>query len=313
MFEKINNKIKIIFLVLVLALPLWGEAATLYLNPAREDYRIGEKFILEIKVDTDECINAAEILISYPTDKFTVVDFIESRSDLGLWLRPAEIYDNIGAITFIAGAPGGICSEEDILLGEILMEVDEINRETTERIRFWGTSKILLNDGQATSLDISRRSAYLNLYPEPVEERIDPMEDRIKEDEEPPKIFDLKIRRDPSIFNGKFFLIFSAEDRGSGIDYFEISEQKRLGFITAESEKWERWERAESPYILEDQRLRSIIKIRAVDKAGNETIEVIEPSYGAWDFVPWAGIVLFILLLIYILKKQKNKKIDIEW
>ena len=314
---KTNKKIILKLLLFLLLIPFLGSAETLYFEPEGGEYRIGEKFILELRVDTGgECINAAEIHFSYPTDKFTAKEFMESRSNLTLWLQPAQIYKEIGTVTFSAGVPGGFCPPEgeSVLLGEVLMEVNEIHRETIERIRFWGLSRVLLNDGQATPLDFKRKSAYLTLLPERDEEGRDPMQDRIEEDREPPKIFDLKIKRDPSLFGGDHFLIFSAEDRGSGIDYFKISEQKRIGFITAESEKWDRWDRAESPYVLSDQRLRSVIKVRAVDKAGNETVKVIEPPYGAWDLAPWTVSVLVVFLIIYILKKRKeSKEMNIEW
>jgi len=281
----------------------------LYFEPAEEEYRIGEKFILEIRVDTaGECINAVEVSFNYPTDKLTAVEFVESRSILTLWPKPAEIDEDDGRVTFSGGLPGGFCPEDDesALLGELIMEVDEINRESEERIRFWRTSKILLNDGYATPMDYSRRSAYLTLIPEEVEDPVDPMQERIEEDTRPPKIFDLILRRTPFLFNGKYFIIFSAEDKESGIDYFEISEQRRVGFVGAEAKRWTRWERAESPYVLEDQDLRSIIRVRAVDKAGNETIKKINPPVNRWDILPWMAAFILIGAAAWRVKEVKK-------
>jgi hypothetical protein len=38
------------------------------------------------------------------------------------------------------------------------------------------------------------------------------------------------------------------------------------------------WVRAESPYVLKDQTLNSIIRVKAIDKAGNEYIATLIPD-----------------------------------
>ncbi|GAI25310.1 unnamed protein product, partial [marine sediment metagenome] len=62
-------------------------------------------------------------------------------------------------------------------------------------------------------------------------------------DTTPPEASQLKIGKDPSIFEGKYFLSFVAQDKMSGVDYYEVKEGKRD------------WKRVESPYLLEDQSL----------------------------------------------------------
>lgn len=59
----------------------------------------------------------------------------------------------------------------------------------------------------------------------------------------------------------------------------------------------ENWQKGESPYLLTDQSLKSIIKVRAVDKAGNERIETISPV----QVVPVSRIWKILLILISIL------------
>jgi len=77
-------------------------------------------------------------------------------------------------------------------------------------------------------------------------------------DTSPPDPFLPQIGRDPSIFNGDYFVAFAATDPQSGIDHYEILE----GSDTV-------WHTATSPYRLTDQTLSSNIYIRAVDGAGN--------------------------------------------
>ncbi|MFH1656963.1 MAG: cohesin domain-containing protein [bacterium] len=89
-----------------------------------------------------------------------------------------------------------------------------------------------------------------------------------------PEVFIPQIGNSPAIMDGQHFLSFNATDETSGIDYYEVKEQPRLLGIAQSGT----WQKAESPYLLTDQSLRSIIKVRAVDKAGNERIvEIISP------------------------------------
>ena len=115
-------------------------------------------------------------------------------------------------------------------------------------------------------------------------------------DATPPEDFKPEIGRDPAIFEGKYFLSFATTDKTSGIDYFEILEADRRGFIRGTTRKAER-KIGKSPYVLEDQSLQSIIKVKAVDKAGNERIsEIIPPAKP----LPYWMILITIICLVVI-------------
>jgi len=119
-------------------------------------------------------------------------------------------------------------------------------------------------------------------------------------DSTPPEDFKPEIGKDPAIFEGKYFLSFTTADKTSGIDFFEVKEGKR------------NFKRAESPYLLEDQELKSIIKVKAVDKAGNERIAEIIPP--ATPF-PYGLIILILIIAViilaaiwWIIKSRKRRK-----
>lgn len=123
----------------------------------------------------------------------------------------------------------------------------------------------------------------------------------------PPEPFELKLSQISSVFEGQYFLSFAATDKTSGIDYYEVKEQPRiLGIARAGS-----WQKADSPYLLTDQSLRSIIKVRAVDKASNEKIMEIVPSYkpSVLDIL-FLTVLLTVGILIWIFFKKKKKKQD---
>ncbi len=124
----------------------------------------------------------------------------------------------------------------------------------------------------------------------------------------PPELFEPKIGQDPSLFTGKHFLSFNTADKTSGIDYYEVKEQPRI-FGIAQTGKWQK---QKSPYLLTDQSLNSIIKIKAVDKAGNARIAEIVPSYKPTGKDVLILISLFaagILIWIFF-KKGKRRKQD---
>jgi hypothetical protein len=125
-------------------------------------------------------------------------------------------------------------------------------------------------------------------------------------DSTPPEDFKPEIGKDPTIFGGKYFLSFATTDKMSGIDHFEILEADRRGFKRGTTRKAE-WKRVESPYLLEDQSLQSIIKVKAVDKAGNEKISEIIPP--AKPFPYWIIFVIIVCLVIiyWIIKKYLFK------
>lgn len=125
----------------------------------------------------------------------------------------------------------------------------------------------------------------------------------------PPEPFEPEIAKDPSMFEGKYFLSFATTDKTSGIDHYEIIEADRRGYQRRTTRKAE-WKIGESPYLLEDQSLRSIIKVKAVDKAGNEKIaEIIPPYKITWkDVLPWIVLALIIVGVIWWIIKSRNRR-----
>ena len=99
-----------------------------------------------------------------------------------------------------------------------------------------------------------------------------------------PQAFKPEISWDSSIFEGRYFLSFSTQDLISGISYYEVSETNK---------EEDTWRVMESPYLIEDQSLRGTIKVKAVDRAGNERIVEIIPE--AKDF-PWQVVVIILII-----------------
>ena len=109
----------------------------------------------------------------------------------------------------------------------------------------------------------------------------------MKADTEPPEDFTPAIVNDPNVFDGKYFLVFATQDKGTGVDHYEVREGR-----------WGWFREAESPYLLKQQKISRDVYVKAVDSAGNERIAVIPARvHSAW----WEGYELFAILVVVIL------------
>ena len=83
---------------------------------------------------------------------------------------------------------------------------------------------------------------------------------------------------------GKSFLVFDAQDKGSGIDHYEVLEKPQSQSIfTLPFFKKEQWVSGQSPYLLQDQKLQSLILVKAFDRANNTMVATLPaPNKLAW-------------------------------
>lgn len=288
----------IIFPVLMLLMfPSMMEAANLYLEPSSGEYQPGDTFLVEVRIDTEgECINTVSADLSFSQDILEAIEFSQGNSILTIWLKKPEILQESGLISFIGGIPGGYCGilagdpGKNYILGRIIFRV--VSREVPRglaRVVFRDDSQVLLNDGLGTPAKLITKGAVFNISPEPFDatQGRNEWQEEIGKDNIPPESFKIEIHQDPAIFEGKYFIVFSTTDKQTGLDYYEILEADERGYQRGTTRKAE-WKKGDSPYLLEDQGLKSIIKVKAVDKAGNERItEYLPPEkpFSYWIIV----------------------------
>lgn len=246
----------------------------MYLDPVEGEYHQGDTFVVQIKIDVkDECINTIEANLSFPQDILEAVDFSQGDSILTLWVSPPSIEQEAGLISFTGGIPGGYCGflpgdpGESNLLGKLIFSVKpSLTESKNAPVRFLNTSQVLLNDGLGTPAKLSTEKAVFAILPGISEVPKKEWQEELAQDKIPPEVFEIAINQNPSIFDGKYFITFSTVDKQTGVDYYETKEGRG------------EWQQAVSPSLLEDQSLKSIIKVRAVDKAGNERMVEYSPS-----------------------------------
>lgn len=336
---------KILIILVVIFLPLASQAATLYFDPAAGQYGSGDTFGVNIRINTDksECINAIEATVDFPNDLLQIEDFSTGDSILNLWIAKPEKaqmekINQDGSLYFAGGVPGGYCGQvpgdpgESDIIGQIFFKVPDdlkLSADKKGKVIFSADTKILLNDGLGTSAKLVTNEGEYMITAKPGEGKKE-WADKLKEDNLQPEPFTVELSKDDAIFDGKYFIMFSTTDKQTGVDHYQVMEIK-LADLVKENQKrtWldlilrknykQAWLTANSPYLLKDQNLGSLIRVKAVDKAGNERMVEFTPTEGGQlveavggkesnlNIYLIIGIILILMITLMVVKKLRRK------
>ncbi len=255
-----------------------------------QEIKAGEQFEMSVFLNAEEePINAIEGKVVFSGDLLELKQIRDGNSIINFWVEKPKATGN--QIIFSGIIPGGYQETN----GFIFSAVFEAKKDGSSTIEI-RDAKILLNDGKGTVAKTAQISILQNAIPK-------------VEDADPPEDFKPEIAADPAIFNGKWFLVFATQDKISGIARYFIHESARKKEITRIDAKWVE---AESPYVLKDQKLRSFVYVKAVDKAGNERIAVVKPKYPIRWYEMWWVWIIIILVIIFsfiVIKRNLWKKL----
>lgn len=308
--------------LLAVASPLFAHAAQIYLDPATGKYPPGVTFAVDVRLDNQgQCINAAEVDLSYPANMLTAVSTSDGDSILSLWVKEPTIYANYGVVSFVGGLPGGYCGRVagDPSLSNKLATIyfrfptSSIPVSTSSLLQsvtlsFLGTTEAVLNDGQGTIAPLTTSGA--TYTPQLLKGQyvpVDALSNAIANDTTPPEPFTIGVYHDPSLFSGQWFAVFSTVDDQTGIDHYEVAEVPTAQ-LNLPQNQWN-WIRAVSPYLIKNQSLNETIAVRAIDMAGNARVEEYTPppapKLNKWQiailpYLAITGIAGFTLLQIII-------------
>jgi hypothetical protein len=270
-------------------------AASLYIDPAMSAVHRGDSITMAVRLDTNEeqaeCINVVDGTLHY-TENIQAVDISTGESIFRLWIEPPTINTTDRTITFAGGIPNGYCGRVagDPKLTNVLFEVifqapgfTVGGGGTAATVEFATESMALLNDGFGTRAALMTYPATIDLDPQPGTEMKNSWRDEVSSDSIPPDPFDIQLQLKDATSNNKHYIIFSTNDKQTGIDHYEVMEEPVGQFGSFQ------WGRADAPWVtifepqnfryeLEDQSLNSVIRVKAVDKAGNEYIATLLPD-----------------------------------
>jgi len=302
LLSKIRNCI-IVGLLIFMALPVFG--AEIFFDSKTPTITSGAQFQVDLLLNTEnKSINAVEGKVIFPSEILELKEIKSGNSIINFWVNKPKIKQN-GQVIFSGITPGGYKGKSGLLFSLIFLAKNQ-GQGTLEV----NNARTLLNDGKGTEAPLSIFSYQFNISQE-VENQTPPPNINGNlilnnlPDTEPPEAFVPKIARNPSIFGNKWFLIFETQDKGSGIDHYEVKEVRHPSFGI-----FSNWVQAGSPYmpsasplLLKDQELRSYIFVKALDKAGNEKIAMLSPKNSLpWyeNYDNWLILIIIIVIILIV-------------
>ncbi len=284
---------KTTFVIFIMAFPLFflfvfrANAAAVIV--AVDHGAVAQNQIVRVTVSLDaqeEDANAIQAEVTFPPDMFAFKKISDGSSAVSLWIIPPK-ESSPGVIDLAGVMPGGFTGADGSLFSFELQPLG-VGSGTIQV----ASATVLANDGLGSSLLVTLGSASVNVAAaSPASASSAPQADYTS-----PNPFTPQIASDPNMFNGKYFLVFSATDNESGIDHYEV-----LEVPSGSSEQpFSSWHEAISPYLLTDQDLSSDIYVRAVDHNGNFIVVKLPARHPSVRWNGWElfAVIAFVLVLV---------------
>lgn len=267
-----------------------AQAATLYMDPNTAQIERGDTIKVSVRLDAgqEECVNVVDGVITY-SDQLKLVDVSRGQSIFSMWVEEPKIDDANKTVRFAGGIPNGYCGRiaGDPRLTNVVVDlifqspgfVIGASDSATATITFAKETQVLLNDGFGTPADAQFFGAQIELLKNKGNAVKDEWQQVIENDFIPPEEFSISLERTENAFNNRYFITFNTTDKQSGIDHYEVIEES---VMESKLFNWGRedapWLTTVSPYKLKDQTLNSVVRVRAIDKAGNEYVATLIPE-----------------------------------
>ena len=296
--EQIIKRMYFVLIFGALLLPSSVFASTVYIDTKHSDFFVEDTIMFSVRVDSEDTdINVVEgsVMLDYTAGSASLIDINIGGSAFSLWpLKPLPSIDNT-SISFTGGTPSSVTSKDAIIFN-IVLKLQNVGQITLTPTNV----SVYLNDGKGTKDNVRMKSAVIDVLPKkPDSQPVDDWSSVTSKDKTAPEFIEAIVSRDPHTFDNQYFVSFFAVDKDSGTAYYEIKEGGR-DFI-----------RAESPHVLLDQSLKSIVQMKAVDKAGNESVttpEVAIPGVPYTTYLIWIFVTLVILAVISWLRRLRNER-----
>lgn len=230
-----------------------------------------------IMLDTQRAtVNAMELNLAFDPKIFFIKEVDDGGSVVDFWVQRPEFSNVSGTLNFSGIIPGGINVHQGVIL-RLAVVPKKVNATSGFSVV---AAHVLLNDGKGTPVPLSVVNEPFMLAMPAIPETTSSF------DNQSPNPFTPQIAQHPDVFGGKYFLAFAATDENSGIDYYEVREGNNP------------WQRAASPYLLQNQTLSKDVYVRAVDNAGNSRMEEIPATHPSISIS--RNVVLAVLIVIIL-------------
>lgn len=236
---------------------------------------VGDTILVPVYLSTSHTVNAidGEISVSGPV---TVVSNDTSGSALDLWPLSPSLSGS--AISFTGGSFKGITGTRSKLFS-VALKITGTGVVTVGMKR--GTA--YLADGQGTPLPLTGVMAHFTTG-KGVSTRND-LAVGSKGDTTPPEPFTIDYGRDPSVYDGKYFISFAATDPQGAIDHYDVTEGDLPSVRSGDT------------YVLQRQNQNETITVTAYNKAGLARVATYTVSTGASTGSPIRSFGILVVLL----------------
>lgn len=278
---------KLLLLVLFVCAPLPAAAAVLSLSAQPAALGVGDVVRVMLSVDSDEAVNAFSGSIIYPPALLQPVAVLDGSSIVSVWLTHPQLAAGSSVVPFAGLTAGGYSGKGGELFSIIF------------RVVAAGTPRLLVRDAQVLRNDGAGSAAKVTLAPLNVVAAALPQGGYVEQaDTAAPEAFEAYLGTGAQVEGAQPYLVFSAQDKASGIDHYEFAQRRAVWFWSTLS-----WSRVESPLPLNVD-LVDDVYIKAIDRAGNERMATF--THRHWlrpqEVLSIAGI-LIVLLLAYGIRR----------
>jgi len=228
-------------------------AASLELNTEKTTLDKGDIFTVTILLNTSsQTVNTIEGDLKYDSNFISAEALNTGNSFVNFWIEKPNI-KKVGLIHFAGMTPGGISTAK----GEVLSVVFKTQKTGNTGLELNNTN-LYLNDGNGTILKSDTKDISIAIN-QGVNNNITNF---IFNDKIPPEKFNIIRTKVPSLFDGKYFVVFNTSDKQSGLDHYQVCELFKCVL-------------AESPYLLNNQTPFYYVMVKAFDMNGNFTSSLL--------------------------------------
>jgi hypothetical protein len=288
---------KLLFIIFILlffpAVASAQTSARMVLQGAPTAVSQQQQFYVDVAVDAQgTSFNGIQGRVTFSSDTLSFVRAETGTSLVTYFIDPPTANGNTVSFSgIIIGGFDGLINPFDQshkLPGEIVRLVFVGKAVGNATI---STSKVTVtaNDGQGTLENVADNNVSLD-----VSTAVSPSV-YATADTVPPTISAVVVH-ESDLYNGKYALLFTANDKQTGIAYVELREGSGA------------WNTIQSPYLLQDQSRHSILSLRAHDVAGNVTTITIAQSASSQSAAAIILILIVLIILYAIHKKTKHPK-----
>jgi hypothetical protein len=239
---------------------------------------------IALSIDTERTkINAVSGKIAIPKD-LSIERMITGSSSVLFWIEMPRVTD--GFIEFSGITPGGFSGDREVFSFVMVPKSYESIDLTVS------DGAVFKDDESGEPLSTRSKKAYIRVVSG--DKKLVPLDDSI-----PPEPFDVVVSSDQNIFDGEPFLVFAAQDKGSGIVRYEWAHTR--AFYPNDSD----WNVGNSPVRLGFGALFSRIFIRAFDVNSNMRVVEIAGPY-RYAFIAFGCIIVASVLCVLYLYARRS-------